>query len=77
MQSNKQASENLTLKSYEKKVKEDIRLIHENLHEMLKLVKIEDERTMRVKNNFNPPPTEIHCLKKFLFNFTVCQDSYY
>ena len=54
MQSNKQASENLTLKSYEKKVKEDIRLIHENLHEMLKLVKIEDERTMRVKNNLLP-----------------------
>ena len=59
MQGNKQASENLTLKSYEKKVKEDIRLIHENLHEMLKLVKIEDERTMRVKNNFNLDPTEI------------------
>jgi len=48
MQSNKQTSENLTLKTYEKKVKEDIRLIHENLHEMLKLVKIEDDRTMRV-----------------------------
>ena len=48
MQSNKQASENLALKTYEKKVKEDIRLINENLHEMLKLVKIEDERTMKV-----------------------------
>ena len=47
---NKQASENLTLKTYEKKVKEDIRLIHENLNEMLKLVKIEDERTMRVNH---------------------------
>jgi hypothetical protein len=63
MQSNKQVSENLTLKSYEKKVKEDIRLIHENLHEMLKLVKIEDERTMRVKSNFNFPPNEIMYLK--------------
>ncbi len=50
---NKQASENLTLKTYEKKVKEDIRLIHENLNEMLKLVKIEDERTMRVNHFFH------------------------
>jgi hypothetical protein len=47
-QANKSQSENLTLKSYEKKVKEDIRLINENLNEMLKLLKIEDERTMRV-----------------------------
>jgi hypothetical protein len=48
MQAGKQASENLTLKTYEKKVKEDIRLINDNLHEMLKLFRIEDDRTMRV-----------------------------
>ena len=47
MQGTKQVSENLALKTYEKKVKEDIRLIHENLHEMLKLFKIEDDRTMK------------------------------
>jgi hypothetical protein len=41
-------NENLTLKTYEKKVKEDMRLIHENLHEMLKLLRIDDDRTMRV-----------------------------
>ena len=48
MQSSKQVSENLALKTYEKKVKEDIRLIHENLHEMLKLFKIDDDRAIRV-----------------------------
>jgi hypothetical protein len=41
-------NENLTLKAYEKKVKEDVRLINENLYELLKLFKIEDERTMKV-----------------------------
>ena len=41
-------NENLTLKAYEKKVKEDVRLINENLHELLKLFKIEDDRTMKV-----------------------------
>jgi len=44
--------ENLTLKAYEKKVKEDIKLIHENLNEMLKLIKIEDEKTSRVRKKF-------------------------
>ena len=48
-QSSKVLNENLTLKTYEKKVKEDIRLVHENLHEMLKLLKTEDDRAMRVK----------------------------
>lgn len=52
MQAGKQASENLTLKTYEKKVKEDIRLINDNLHEMLKLFRIEDDRTMRVCFSF-------------------------
>jgi hypothetical protein len=41
-------SENLTLKAYEKKVKEDVRLINENLNELFKLFKIEDERTLKV-----------------------------
>lgn len=48
-QGNKASSgDNLTLKAYEKKVKEDIKLIHENLNEMIKLLKIEDEKTSRV-----------------------------
>lgn len=47
-QSAKPVNENLTLKSYEKKVKEDIRLIHENLHDMLKLLKIDEEKGSRV-----------------------------
>ena len=34
-------NENLILKSYEKKVKEDIRSISDNLLEMIKLLKIE------------------------------------
>jgi hypothetical protein len=42
------SGENLTLRAYEKKVKEDIKLIHENLNEMLKLLKLEDEKS-RVK----------------------------
>jgi hypothetical protein len=41
-------NENQTLKTYEKKVKEDIRLMHENLHEMLKLLKIDDDKTLKV-----------------------------
>jgi len=47
-------NENLTLKAYEKKVKDDIRLINENLFEMMKLFKIEDDRTLKVitKNYF-------------------------
>ena len=48
-QSGKVVSENLTLKNYEKRVKEDVRLIHENLHEMLKLLKIDDDKTLKVK----------------------------
>lgn len=43
------SGENLTLRAYEKKVKEDIKLIHENLNEMLKLLKLEDEKS-RVKH---------------------------
>lgn len=43
--------ENLTLKAYEKKVKEDVKLIHENLNEMLKLVRIEDEKSSRVSRS--------------------------
>lgn len=35
-------NENLILKNYEKKVKEEVRLINENLFEMLKLLKIDD-----------------------------------
>jgi hypothetical protein len=46
----KSSSENLTLKAYEKKVKDDIRLINENLFEMMKLFKIEDDRTVKVMN---------------------------
>lgn len=41
-------NENLTLKAYEKKVKEDVRLINDNLSELLKLFKIEDDRTLKV-----------------------------
>ena len=41
-------NENLTLKAYEKKVKEDVRLINDNLTELLKLFKIEDDRTLKV-----------------------------
>ena len=44
----KATNENLTLKAYEKKVKEDMRLMHENLHEMLKLLKIEDDKVLKV-----------------------------
>ena len=47
--SGKALSENLTLKAYEKRVKEDIRLIQENLLEMLKLLKIDDDKTLKVK----------------------------
>lgn len=35
-------NENVILKNYEKKVKEEVRLINENLFEMLKLLKIDD-----------------------------------
>ena len=48
-QGNKALNENLVLKSYEKNVKQDIRLIHENLYEMLKLLKIEDDKLLKVK----------------------------
>ena len=51
-QGNKATNENLTLKAYEKKVKEDVRLVHENLHEMLKLLKIEDDRTQRSYDDY-------------------------
>lgn len=40
-------NENAALKAYEKKVKEDVRMMHENLHEMLKLLKIDDDRTLK------------------------------
>ena len=46
--SNKALNENLILKSYEKKVKEDIRLISDNLLEMIKLLKIETDSTLKV-----------------------------
>lgn len=46
--SNKALNENLILKSYEKKVKEDIRLISDNLMEMIKLLKIETDSTLKV-----------------------------
>lgn len=46
----KSSNENLTLKAYEKKVKDDVRLINENLFEMMKLFKIEDDRTVKVIN---------------------------
>ena len=46
--SQKSSNENLTLKAYEKKVKDDIRLINENLFDMMKLFKIEDDRTVKV-----------------------------
>ena len=54
-QGNKALNENLVLKSYEKNVKQDIRLIHENLYEMLKLLKIEDDKLLKVYN------VKIHC----------------
>lgn len=44
----KNINENATLKIYEKKVKEDVKLIHENLHEMLKLIKLDDDKSSRV-----------------------------
>ena len=44
----KTPNENVTLKAYEKKVKEDVRLIHENLFEMLKLLKMEDDKVLKV-----------------------------
>ncbi|CAF0776932.1 unnamed protein product [Brachionus calyciflorus] len=40
--STKTVNENVILKNYEKKVKEEVRLINENLFEMLKLLKIDD-----------------------------------
>ena len=46
---NNATSENLTIKAYEKKVREDIRLIHENMFELLKLFKVEDDKTLKVK----------------------------
>ena len=48
--SNKALNENVTLKAYEKKVKEDVRLMHENLYEMLKLLKMEDDKVLKVRN---------------------------
>ncbi len=45
---NKALNENLILKAYEKKVKEDIRLISDNLLEMIKLLKIETDSTLKV-----------------------------
>lgn len=38
----KTVNENVILKNNEKKVKEEVRLINENLFEMLKLLKIDD-----------------------------------
>ena len=49
--SNKALNENLILKSYEKKVREDIRLISDNLLEMIKLLKIETDSTLKVNIN--------------------------
>ena len=51
---NNATSENLTIKAYEKKVREDIRLIHENLFELLKLFKVEDDKTLKVKEKEHP-----------------------
>ena len=51
---NNATSENLTIKAYEKKVREDIRLIHENLFELLKLFKVEDDKTLKVKETEHP-----------------------
>ena len=36
--------DNAVLKTYEKKVREDVRSVFENMHEMLKLFKVEDEK---------------------------------
>lgn len=44
----KSQNENVILKTYEKKVKEDIRLLHDNLYEMLKLLKMEDDKVLKV-----------------------------
>jgi hypothetical protein len=49
---NKALNENLILKAYEKKVKEDIRLISDNLLEMIKLLKIETDSTLKVYEKF-------------------------
>ncbi len=45
----KTQNENVILKAYEKKVKEDVRLVNENLHEMLKLLKMEDDKILKVQ----------------------------
>lgn len=58
-QSSKAVSENLTLKLYEKKVREDVKLIHDHLHEILKLVKIDDEKTSKV---YYPHKTEFNVI---------------
>lgn len=47
--SDKSAGENLTLKAYEKTVKEDVASIQNNLYEMLKLLKIDDDKNIRVR----------------------------
>ncbi len=49
---NKALNENLILKAYEKKVKEDIRLISDNLLEMIKLLKIETDSTLKVNEAY-------------------------
>jgi len=49
---NKALNEILILKAYEKKVKEDIRLISDNLLEMIKLLKIETDSTLKVYEKF-------------------------
>lgn len=40
--SSKTVNENVILKNHEKKVKEEVRLINENLFEMLKLLKMDE-----------------------------------
>ena len=43
MQQQQKLNTNSTLKTYEKKVKEDVAVIYDNLYEMLKILKSDDE----------------------------------
>jgi len=72
--SGKAQSENVILKAYEKKVKEDVRLMNENLHEMLKLLKMEDDKVIKVTYFMNLYLKFFDILKSFKISYKNYDD---
>jgi hypothetical protein len=54
------SNQNPTLKAYEKRVKEDIRLIYDNLNDMLKLLRSDDEPGLSKLSQTDIDTNELH-----------------